>query len=241
VASNDDTKTEGGGFDGKGNAMPAEMLPSQIDYNGVQFQLAPAGTGKANAVIAKGQSLALPAGKFNRVYILAASATEDQKAVFHVGSKTAELNIQSWGGFVGQWDTRIWKNQPVRNWATSANHAPWPPADMQQRETRAPSPRYPEEYVGLQAGYIKPASLAWYVSHHHTADGLNEPYQYSYLFAYAMDVPAGARTLTLPDNKDVRILAVAVGEDSPELKPATPLFDTLGQTEPSQTIEKAAK
>jgi hypothetical protein len=51
----------------------------------------------------------------------------------------------------------------------------------------------------------------------------------------------GARTLTLPDNKNVHILAVAVGEDNPELKPATQLFDTLGQTEPSQTIEKAAK
>ena len=28
VASNDDTKTVGGGFDGKGEAMPAEMLPA---------------------------------------------------------------------------------------------------------------------------------------------------------------------------------------------------------------------
>ena len=30
VATNDDTKTNGGGFDGKGNAIPAEMLP---DYD----------------------------------------------------------------------------------------------------------------------------------------------------------------------------------------------------------------
>jgi len=241
IASNDDTKTEGGGIDGKGAAIPAEMLPSQLDIDGVQFQLAPAGTGKANAVVAKGQSIALPAGKFNRVYILATAADADQKAVFHAGSKTAELNIQYWGGFIGQWDTRIWKNQPVHDWATSANHEAWPPKDMQVRETRAPSPRYPEEYVGLQAGYIKPASLAWYVSHHHTADGLNEPYQYSYIFAYSIGVPAGTRTLTLPNNNKVLVLAVAVGEDSPELKAATPLFDTLGATEPSATIEKATK
>jgi alpha-mannosidase len=34
---------------------------------------------------------------------------------------------------------------------------------------------------------VKPVDVAWYASHYHTADGLNEPYQYSYLFAYAMD------------------------------------------------------
>ena len=72
VASNDDTKTEGGGFDGKGNAIPAEMLPKTINYNGVEFNLAPAKTGSPNAVVAKGQTVNLPAGQYNRVYILAA-------------------------------------------------------------------------------------------------------------------------------------------------------------------------
>jgi alpha-mannosidase len=46
-----------------------------------------------------------------------------------------------------------------------------------------PSPRYPDDYAGLREGYVKPADVAWYVSHYHTADGLNEPYRYSYLFA----------------------------------------------------------
>src|SRR5205814_2328778 len=32
VASNDDTKTPGGGIDGTGKALPAEMLPSKIQY-----------------------------------------------------------------------------------------------------------------------------------------------------------------------------------------------------------------
>ncbi len=54
AASNDDTKTAGG-FDAKGDALPAEMLPSTLEFDGVEFHLAPAGTGKANAVVAKGQ------------------------------------------------------------------------------------------------------------------------------------------------------------------------------------------
>ena len=240
VASNDDTHTDGGGIDGKGDAMPAEMLPAQLNFNGVQFQLAPAGTGKANAVVAKGQSISLPAGNYNRVLILAASADQDQTAVFHAGLKTAELNVESWGGFIGQWDNRVWKNLPEQHWAISANHATWPPANEQERETRTPSPRYPEDYVGLEDGYIKPATLAWYVSHHHTPEGLNEPYQYSYLFAYTIDVPAGTKTLTLPNNDKIRVLAVSVAEDNPSLTPAAPLYDTLGRTEPPQT-EQAAR
>jgi alpha-mannosidase len=241
VASNDDTHTDGGGIDGKGDAMPAEMLPTQLNFNGVQFQLAPAGTGKANAVVAKGQSIALPAGNYNRVLILAASADQDQSAPFKAGSKTAELNVESWTGFVGQWDNRVWKNLPEQHWAISANHAPWPPPNEQERETRTPSPRYPEDYVGLEAGYIKPATLAWYVSHHHTPEGLNEPYQYSYLFAYTIDVPAGTKTLTLPNNDKIRVLAVSVAEDNPSLTPAAPLYDTLGRTEPPQSTEQAAR
>ncbi len=84
TASNDGTKSESG-FDGKGNALPAEMLPAQITFNDVQFQLAPAKTGSPNAVVAKGQTIDLPAGHYNRLYVLAASADGDQKATFEVG------------------------------------------------------------------------------------------------------------------------------------------------------------
>lgn len=234
VASDDDTKTGGGGMDGHGNALPAEMLPSQIVYNGIKFQLAPAETGRANAVIAKGQTIALPSGRFNRILILAASGTEDRKALFRAGNTGVELNIESWAGFVGQWDTRVWKNEIEHDWAVSAHHAAWPPPDMAHRGPVERTPTYPEDYVGLNAGYIKPASLAWFASHHHTADGLNEPYQYSYLFAYQIDVPTGTRTLTLPNDGNIRVLAISVADDYPSLKPASPLYDTLGRTEPPQ-------
>ncbi|MGB8534828.1 MAG: glycoside hydrolase family 38 C-terminal domain-containing protein [Acidobacteriaceae bacterium] len=232
AATNDDTRTEGGGFDGKGNAMPAEMLPTTLAYHGIEFKLAPAKTGVPDAVVAKGQTIPLPSGHCNRVYLLAAAAGGDQKAAFRVGDKTADLNIEDWGGFIGQWDTRIFKNQDDRNWAISAHHAPWPPANQQERELRVPSPRYPEDYVGLEPGYVKPAGLAWYASHHHTPEGLNQPYQYSYLFAYSIPMPPGTKTLTLPDNDKIRILAISVAEENPELNQAQPLYDMLSHTEP---------
>lgn len=236
AASNDDTKSAGG-FDGDGNALPAEMLPSEVNFNGVVFRLGPAQTGRANAVIAKGQEIPLPAGEFNRVYILAASAQGDQNAAFKAGDGAATFYIQNWGGFIGQWDTRLWKPEPEtvivrgkevalrKDWAVSANHATWP--DLKYAGSPSWAPRYPEDYVGLQQGYIKRAALAWYCNHHHTPEGLNQPYAYSYLFGYSMELPKHATTLTLPENDKVRILAVSVARVEPEAIPAQPLYDTL--------------
>ncbi len=232
VASNDDTQTAGGGFDGKGNALPAEMLPTRLDFDGMQFVLGASGTGVANAVTAKGQTIDLPAGGFNRVYVLAAS-DGDRKASFKVGGQTHEVTIENWGGFIGQWDTRIWKNWTEREWASSAGHQPWPPEDFRSRESYT-APRWPEDYVGLTPGYVKPAGVAWFASHHHTAAGLNEPYQYSYLFAYPIDIPAGAKSITLPSDDKVRILAISVAQASPTLTAVQPLADTLGRTEPEK-------
>jgi alpha-mannosidase len=83
----------------------------------------------------------------------------------------------------------------------------------------------------MKPGYIKRADVAWYCSHHHTADGLNEPYEYSYLFAYAINLPAGARTVTLPNNDKIRILAVTAANKPGDTLPAQPLYDTFWGTE----------
>ncbi len=176
-----------------------------------------------------------------------AAANGDQQAQFRAGEKTANLTVEDWGGFIGQWDTRLWKPRPLtiqrggrgfggdatpppptplrQDWAVSANHATW---DVADRGSPDWSPSYPADFLGMSPGYIKRADLAWYASHHHTAAGLNEPYQYSYLFAYAIDLPANAHTLTLPDNANIRVLAVSVAEENPEVKPAQPLYDVLG-------------
>ncbi|HEX8813167.1 MAG TPA: hypothetical protein VF742_14355, partial [Terracidiphilus sp.] len=66
---------------------------------------------------------------------------------------------------------------------------------------------------------------------------LNEPYQYSYLFASSIALPAGARTLTLPNNDKIRILAISVVNEGPALNPAAPLYDALKHTEPTDTLE----
>ena len=201
TASNDgDASTAG--FDGKGGALPAEMLPSELRFNDVRFQLASAKTGTPNAIAAEGQTIHLPSGHYNRVYLLAASAKGDQKAVFDVGGTKAELNIQDWGGFIGQWDNRQWGS-------ADTVHGKY------------------GEMTGLTPGFIKRSDLAWYSSHHHDAAGKNVDYSYSYLFAYAIDLPSNAKTIKLPSNANIRILAISVADESPEVKPARALYDVL--------------
>jgi alpha-mannosidase len=213
AASNDGTRPAAG-FAADGRALPAEMLPAEIAFSGVKFNLAPARTGTPNAVVARGQTIQLPAGKFNRVYVLAASADGDQPATFRVGEKAVDATIQDWGGFIGQWDNRIWQSREV----------PVPARAGAPARTRTDPYG---EMVGLKPGFVKRAQVAWFASHRHTADGANEPYAYSYLFAYPLDVPAGATTLTLPDNEKIRILAISVAGEGATAKPAQPLYDTL--------------
>jgi alpha-mannosidase len=204
--------------DGKGNAYPSEMLPSSVVFDNVSFQLAAA---DKNAVTANGQTLQLPAGKYNRVYLLASAINGDQKADLSLGDKTVALNIEEWGGFIGQWDDRQWLAKDV---------------DMPARGRRPAGKRHDDyaEMTGILPGYIKPADVAWFSDHHHNAAGENVPYAYSYIFSYALDLPPGAKTITLPKNTNVRIFAVSVANTNPELTPVQPLYDTLHRSEPTR-------
>ena len=206
AAATNDGSAEKIGFDGKGNSLPAEMLPQQITFNDVVFHLGSAKTGSPDALVTKGQKLQLPTGNYNRVYILAASTSGDQLADFEVGGHKIKLNIENWGGFVGQWDDREWSSAD-----TSLGYG---------------------EMVGLKPAFTKRADLAWYASHHHDAAGKNVAYGYSYLFAYSLDLPAGAKTLALPKNPNIRILAVSVASEDTEAKPLQPLYDELPSVSP---------
>ena len=215
VSSDDGAKSDPG-FDDAGGALPAEMLPADLAFSDIHFHLGPAGQGKPDAETAKGQTIQLPEGRYNALYVLAASDDGDQNAMFHIGDRPAEFTVENWGGFIGQWDTRIW----------STHEEPVPPRPGAPAG-RGPRMRTVEEYAGLTPGFIKRADVAWFASHHHTADGANDPYAYSYLFAYRIEVPANAKTLTLPDNDKIRILAVTAARESGEVRPAQPLYDTL--------------
>jgi alpha-mannosidase len=200
----------------QGKALPAELLPRQINFGGIRFDLA--ATGKPDALVPHGQTLTLAAGKYNRVYLLTAAANNDQKVTFKLGDKATDLTIQEWTGFVGQWDDRIWK--------VTEQQVPPPQGSPPGTPPRVRVNPY-GEMVGLRPGFIKRADIAWFSSQRRDAAGGAEPYAYSYLFAYALDIPPGVKTITLPDNERIRILAMTVADEPWVLTPVQPLYDKL--------------
>ena len=232
TASEDGAQSKSG-FDAAGQNLPADMLPTTLPFGGITFHLGPAWTDHPNAVVARGQSIPLPSGKSKRVYILAA-ADGDQKGTFRLGDTMVELNIQDWQGYIGQWDTRTWIDRkveiPTPPEPASDDHS-WQ-AERNRRirayvQEHGPRTRAEPEYTGLNPGFIKRAPVAWYASHRHTAQGGNEVYAYCYLFAYSLDIPDGATSLTLPDNDKIRIMAVTVADRAGSLQPVEPLYDVL--------------
>ena len=222
------------GFNAADDNLPAEMLPIMLPFNGVTFHLGPAWTDHPNAVTAHGQSITLPSGHFNRVYVLA-GADGDQRGTFRAGDKSVDLRIQDWQGFVGQWDTRTWVERKVElptPAEPAADDHSWQ-AERTRRtlariKEQGPIFRTEEEYTGLTPGFVKTAPIAWFASHYHTAQGTNQPYKYCYLYAAYIDVPQGATTLTLPDNDKIKILAVTVANKTGNIRAAQHFYDQMG-------------
>ncbi|MBC8012188.1 MAG: chitobiase/beta-hexosaminidase C-terminal domain-containing protein, partial [Burkholderiales bacterium] len=202
VASTDKNRTDGD-FDGRGATYPADQLPATLTREGVTFHFGPTTDGAKNALAARGQTLALPAG-FKRVYLLAASADGDRPATLRIGDRTASFTAQPWTGFIGQWDNRLWARKPG-----NIDYI------------------FDIPMTGLVPGFVKPAPVAWFATHYHTPTD-NTFYRFSYIFQHGFDLPPGATTLTLPTDDRIRILAVSVTrEPGAGVAPAAPLFDTL--------------
>jgi alpha-mannosidase len=192
-----------GRFDSEGRSYPAEQLSAKIVSEGVEFITGPTTDGKPNAVAARGQSISLPEGNYNRVYFLA-SSDGDTKGSFIVDGKLVALTIQNWTGYIGQWDNRLWEGEVPEltySWFNAL--------------------------AGLEPGFTKRGSVAWYCSHRHNLQG-DDHYIYSYLFKYGIDLPAGAKTIALPNNPKIRIFAASVACNTHDnIIVATPLFDRL--------------
>jgi alpha-mannosidase len=220
-----------GDFDGRGRSLPAEMLPDVITSENIRFKLGPKADGAANAVSCQGQTVKLPAGDFNKLYILAAASDltggggprggEDAAArnAFKIGGASFEIPVEIWSGYFGQWDRRLWEGVK--------------PADLNFDLNTV-------EYAGLAPGYVRKSDIAFFTTHRHLRSGDNEPYAYAYLYKYKIDLPQGAKELTLPANERIKVLAVtAARNDNDATVPAQPLFDTLPR-DPAEYVRFAA-
>lgn len=198
-----------GAIDSEGRSMPAEMLPGKMTVDGVEFKLGPTGDGDDNAVQCDGQTIELPGGPYDRVYLLAA-ADGDTDASLTIGKQKHDWHVQNWTGFVGQWDDRQWDTQFEKVDFTCKGHV-----------------------TAIKKGFIKRDEIAWFATHRHHPSNGNEAYQFSYLFKYGFDLPDGAHALTLPDNPAIRIFAISVAKNENDgAEPAAPLYDDFDHRAP---------
>ncbi len=198
-----------GGFDDQGRTIPAEMLPSEISSEGILFTIAPGGDGQRQALSCRGQKINLPSGEHNRVYLLAA-ASQDTTARFLIDDQATDVHVQAWTGFVGQWDQRLWD----RDFDVVDYHCDG-------------------KVVGIEPGFIKRDPIAWFCTHRHHPDRGNEAYRFSYLYKYGFDVPIGAKTLTLPDDPRIKVLAMTMSRNTNDVvRPAQALYDDFTDRRP---------
>ncbi len=77
------------------------------------------------------------------------------------------------------------------------------------------------------APYIKNDTVAWVGTHRHSPEG-NQAYEFCYLFQYKIELPKGAKSITLPDNEDIVIFAMTLANvPANSTTPASEKIDKL--------------
>lgn len=127
---------------------------------------------------------------------LLAASNGDTEGIFTVDGQEKSLKIQNWADYVGQFYNRVLSRDN----------------DLVEE---------------MQQPYVKTDNIAWYASHRHSGyPSKNEAYQYCYLYKYEIAIPAGAKTLTLPNNNRIKLLAVTVATSPGDnLQPLQPIYD----------------
>jgi alpha-mannosidase len=215
-----------GDFDGKGHTIPSELIPRALSLDGVAFTLGSSAKGAMNVLVPKGQTLTLPSGAFDRLYVLATAVGGDVQTTIRAGNVSQPWTIQEWEGAIGQWDSRLKDLSAMREPFVPASARGVPSVEGEVRNGMAvqwdPQTFAVTNLDQLRPAFVKRDEVAWIGTHRHARDG-NQVYIMSYVFAYAIDLPAGARTVTLPADDRVRILAVTAAREPSRVRPAIAL------------------
>jgi len=222
--SSDANRTDGD-FDGKGQTIAGELLPSSLRIDGMPFNFGSSSAGALNVMVPNGQTLRLPNGNYNRVYVVAAAVGGD--VTTDIAGQS--LTIREWQGPVGQWDSRLKEPRQLRE----VSVAPMTPgqtwtADAINQDLVVQYDDASGVLTGIdqiRRGFVKRDEIAWVGTHRHDPNG-NQPYIGNYLFLYPIDLRAGTRELRLPNDNRIRIMAITLAREPFHFWPATPLYSS---------------
>ena len=90
-------------------------------------------------------------------------------------------------------------------------------------------------HTGHTEGYLKDAEVAYVGTHRHSGEG-DQPYEFTYMFKFAIDLPEKATEVVLPDNKDIVIFAATLTNvAAASVCPVSELFRTANKCNRYQT------
>lgn len=92
-------------------------------------------------------------------------------------------------------------------------------------------------HTGHTEGYLKAADVAWVGTHkHNMIQNRDVPYEFTYMFRVGIDIPVGARTVTLPDDPRIVVFSATVSAEPGSVAPAQ---DLLRVALPSKGADEA--
>ncbi|MFI5176989.1 MAG: alpha-mannosidase [Vicinamibacterales bacterium] len=211
-----------GDFDGKGHTISGELLPRALALDGVAYTFGSSARGAKNVLVPRGQTLTLPAGSFDRVYVLAAAVGGDVATTIRVGDAERQVTVQEWEGAIGQWDSRLKDLSAMREPFVPSSPRGVPSVEGEVRNSMAvqwdPQTFAVTNLDQLRPGFVKRDEVAWIGTHRHARDG-NQVYIMSYIFAYVLELPAGARAIVLPTDDRLRIFAITAAREPARVRP----------------------
>src|SRR5437660_906440 len=218
-----DANRADGDFDGRKQTLAGELLPPELSLDGVRFKFGSSAPGALNVLVPRGQTVAMPDGPYNRVYVLAAAVGGD--VITTIGGKA--VTIREWQGPVGQWDSRLKEPRQLREVAVApmTRGQSWT-ADAIDQDLVVkydPATGVVKGIEQIRRGFVKRDEIAWVGTHRHGPKG-NQPYIASYIFSYAIDLPSGAREVRLPNDPRIRIMAMTPARERFRLWPTTALY-----------------
>jgi hypothetical protein len=162
--------------------------------------------------------------------VLAAAVGGDVTAPFSFEGGAARppvaLTIREWQGPIGQWYSPLKGNRMLREVVIpDIPRQTWlEPAIAGDMVTRVdPATGAVSGIDQIRPAFVKRDEIAWVGTHRHAPDG-NQIYIPSYIFMYALDVPAGATAIRLPADAALRIVAMTAVRSGPSVVPAKTLF-----------------
>ncbi len=138
----------------QGSSFAGELFPETLTVDDIVFRLGDTAPGAHNAVSLRGQRIALPAGDYDRLYLLMSADRDTEGVKIKVDGRSFPIDVQSWQGYIGQWERRLTDNT------------------------------LSDVLYGIETGYIKRDPVALLGTHRHTPEGdLSYRYSYIYKYS----------------------------------------------------------